>query len=780
VGAIDGEAPRTKSSGCRGEKTVMNTLPANNAAENITVRVSHEEDAAIWIYLLFFLSGIPAILYQIVWQRALFSLYGINIESVTIVVSAFMLGLGLGSLGGGMLSKSKQLPLIALFGIAELGIAAFALASLGIFHFVAEHTRTSPLWITGIISFLLVLVPTILMGATLPLLTEHLVRRSRNVGSSVGALYFVNTLGSGGACVVAVRPLMATFGQAGTVRCAALVNLLVGVSALFYSFRHPRRGGQDENANYSPGSAVPRLLPFRLALMCAAFFGFAALSYELVWYRLLAFALSDTASTFASLLGSYLIGLALGSRFAEGYSERHTVEETTRILPLTILAAAVVSFWVNPISAWALHLTWVVRAPGGALVWFLFLGLICHAAMLFGALFPLIVHVAVSPGGGIGTGVSYLYAANIVGSTIGVLLVGFVLMDRFSLYSIAWLLLFGSILCAGAIASFTAFQSLGYWKFAFPLMCVAAVLIAPMSKPLFATIYDRLLFKTLYPTRRFSDVIENRSGVIGVTPDETLFGGGIYDGQFKVDLLNDTNIIVRPFALSAFHANPAHVLLVGLGSGSWAQVIANNPQVRDLTVVDINPGYLQAIGKHTATSSLLQNPKVTIAIDDGRRWLLRHPEASFDAIVMNTSFYWRNHSSNLLSTDFLRIVRPHLRPHGVFFYNTTFSDDVAATGLSVYPYALRVVNCLALSDSPIVFDRVRWKSILLDYSIDGKRVVNPNDPEEMKKLNDILNIPKASLAMTANSIEEDDEIRQRLKNRSNVIITDDNMGMEWR
>jgi len=738
------------------------------------------EDAPIWIYLLFFVSGIPAILYQIVWQRALFSLYGINIESVTIVISAFMLGLGLGSLGGGVLSKSKRLPPVALFGAAELGIAVFALASLGIFQFVAEHTRTRPLWITGIISFLLVVIPTVLMGATLPLLTEHLVRTSRNVGSSVGALYFVNTLGSGAACILAVRPFMAHLGQVGTVRCAALVNGLVGVSALIYSFRNqPGREAKDDLAADISAAPIGRLLPFRLALLCAAFFGFAALSYEIIWYRLLAFALADTAPTFAILLGSYLMGLALGSRFAERYAERHPVQDAIRILPLTILASAVVSFWINPASAWAMHIRWIVLTQGGILGSFLFLALICYAAMLFGALFPLIAHVAVRPGGGTGTGVSYLYAANIAGSTLGVLLVGFVLMDRFSLYAIAWLLFLGSILCAATVFLAAVSPSTG-WKIAFAIASVSAILIAPMSRSMFSTIYDRLLFKTLYPEKHFADIIENRSGVIGVTPDATLFGGGVYDGQFKVDLLNDANMIVRPYALSAFHSSPAHVLMIGLGSGSWAQVVANNPQVQDLTVVDINPGYLDAIATHPVTASLLHNPKVTIVIDDGRRWLLRRPDASFDAVVMNTSYYWRNHSSNLLSTNFLQVVRQHLGPKGVFFYNTTYSDDVAATGLSVYPYALRIVNCLALSDSPIVFDRERWKSILLTYSIDGKRVIDPDDPRQMKKLEDIVNIRKASPTDAGMSIEENDEIRRRLKDRQNVIITDNNMGVEWR
>jgi len=134
------------------------------------------QDLTIWIYLLFFTSGIPAIIYQIVWQRALFALYGINIQSVTIVVSAFMLGLGLGSLAGGALSQNKRFSPVTLFAAAELGAAIYGLASLKIFHLVAQATLTEPIWITGLLSFALVVVPTTLMGSTLPLLIEHLVR----------------------------------------------------------------------------------------------------------------------------------------------------------------------------------------------------------------------------------------------------------------------------------------------------------------------------------------------------------------------------------------------------------------------------------------------------------------------------------------------------------------------------------------------------------------------------------------------------------------------------
>jgi predicted membrane-bound spermidine synthase len=737
-------------------------------------------DLTIWIYLLFFTSGIPAIIYQIVWQRALFALYGINIESVTIVVSAFMLGLGLGSLGGGALSRSRRLPPVALFAAAELGTAIFGLASLTIFHSVAQYTLARPIWITGIISLVLVVVPTTLMGSTLPLLIEHLVRSSRNVGSSVGALYFVNTLGSGAACIVVIRPLMSYFGQTGAVRCAAVVNALVGVSALIYSFHCERERPEEESVAASElAPSNERLLPFALALLCAAFCGFSALSYEIIWYRLLAFAAADTAPVFVSLLGSYLLGIALGSRFAEGYAERHSGQATIPILAMTLLGSGVVSFWTNPASAWALKIIPPGSSAGGLLASFLFLFFICHATILFGALFPLIAHVAVGPQRA-GTAVSYLYAANIAGSTLGVLLVGFILMDRFSLYRIAWLLLMGSILCAAAVF-WIAPRLPRIWGPALSAVCITAAFFAPASHAVFATIYDRLLFKKFYPLAHFEQVIENRSGTIGVTPDGIVFGGGVYDGRFSTDLLNDTNVIVRPYALGAFDADPSRVLMIGLGSGSWAQVVVNNPQVQELTIVEINPGYLEAIPKHAATASLLHNPKVTIVIDDGRRWLLRHPQETFDAVVMNASFYWRDHLSNLLSTDFLQIVRMHLRPHGVFFYNTTGSDDVVATGLAVFPYALRVYNAVALSDSPLVFDRERWKSVLLNYTIDGKRVVDANNPAQMKRLDGIVNVADGPpLVGEGESIEGNDEMRRRLRDRRSVIVTDDNMGLEWR
>jgi hypothetical protein len=233
------------------------------------------------------------------------------------------------------------------------------------------------------------------------------------------------------------------------------------------------------------------------------------------------------------------------------------------------------------------------------------------------------------------------------------------------------------------------------------------------------------------------------------------------------------------YAVSALHPAPKQVLMIGLASGSWAQIVANHPQVESVDVVEINPGYLELIAQYPAVQSLLKNPKVHIYTDDGRRWLLAHPEAHYDAIVVNTSYYWRDHTSNLLSVEFLQTVRKHLNQGGIFYYNTTTSDDVLATGLSVFPHGVRVMNFLAVSDSPFAIDVDHWMTVLQKYRIDGELVFDPARPRSevvlkaYRALADTLSQPQKQMGM-----EGTESLRARLRRR--YIITDDDMGWEWR
>jgi SAM-dependent methyltransferase len=218
--------------------------------------------------------------------------------------------------------------------------------------------------------------------------------------------------------------------------------------------------------------------------------------------------------------------------------------------------------------------------------------------------------------------------------------------------------------------------------------------------------------------------------------------------------------------------------MIGLSSGSWGQIFVNHPQVQSLDIVEINPGYLELIQRSPVVSSLLSNPKARIYVDDGRRWLIAHPEARYDAIVANTTFHWRDHSATLLSQEFLQLIRKHLNPGGTYYFNTTESPETIATALNVFPYGLRIYNCLVVSDSPIVVSRERWFEHLQHYQINGRLLLDPADPNSNLTLSGYASLAESIRAAPVRiGLETSDSLRVRIGKQR--IITDDNMGLEW-
>lgn len=745
------------------------TLPNQPLAPTADGRMG---EPGLWFYyVLFFLSGFPALLYQIVWQRALFTLFGANIESVTMIVAVFMLGLGLGSVAGGKLSAHSRIRLLAAFGCIELCVGAFGAASLSIFNRVASFTAGSSLAVTGVVAFALLLVPTLLMGSTLPLLSEHFVRRTGNVGESVGILYAVNTFGSGVACLAAAVFIMRLLGESGSVRLAVGFNLFVGTTALLLQTRIPA-GTRRMKAKAT--ALHRRTVPLWIGMLLAGATGFIALGYEIVWYRLYSFTSGGRATTFALLLAVYLFGIAYGSlrvRDACVRSLRDDVPATLAACSEVVLFGAIAAFLLGPaLARWTVHFSLVPLLP------------VFVAACLLGAAFPLVAHAAIDPSQEAGKGVSLLYLSNILGSTAGSFLIGFVILDHWSTRATSLLLLVLGVCVSGVLAAMSGARARKVRLVAAAAVCLAFALAA---HPLYAGLYERLLFKNTYRAgMQFSDLMENRSGVIAVYTDttnlpyrtSTVYGGGAYDGRFNTDLLHDSNGLFRAFAVAGMHPAARQVLMIGLSSGSWAQVAANYPSLEDLTIVEINPGYLPLIRRYPEVASLLRNPKVHITIDDGRRWLVAHPERRFDCIVMNTSFHWRANNTNLLSTEFLRLSRAHLNPGGILYYNTTWSPRVLATGIAAYPYALRVDSFLAVSDSPLVLDKERWRVALSAYRIDGRPVFDLSVPAQQAALDHILHLAD-ELDQPRGDLESRDSLMRRL--RGEKLITDDNMGTEW-
>jgi len=723
-------------------------------------------------YLLFFLSGFPALLYQIVWQRALFTLYGVNIESVTIIVTVFMLGLGMGSLAGGWLSTRPGIRLLLAFGLIEFSVGTFGAASLWIFHRIAASTAGASIAATGFIAFALLLVPTMLMGSTLPLLVEHFVRRTGNVGESVGLLYSVNTLGSSAACFAAALVLMRILGEAGSVRLAVCFNLFVGITAFTLQAKYPAPRLQKQNAASAP---LQQTIPFWIGMLLAGVTGFVALAYEIVWYRLYAFASGGTAPCFAMLLAFYLLGIAYGAFAVRDACRKNLGNDLRRTLAAgasVVMLGTIVAFLLGPVLArWVVHLDYNLSYI-----------LVFIAAALLGSAFPLLAHAAIDPAKGSGKHISFLYMSNILGSTLGSFLVGFVILDFWSTKATSLLLLGLGFTVAAMLAFLSGTKAPKGIFIAGSFACLA---LALGSGPLFSGLYERLLFRPAYRTgMKFSDLVENRSGVIGVYPDSQIYGyptrivysGGVYDGQINTDIMHDSNGLVRAYAICGLHPKLKSVLIIGLATGAWAQILVNDPEVEDATIVEINPGYLPLIRKYPEVESLLRNPKVHLVIDDGRRWLVGHPDRRFDFILMNTSFNWRANMSNLLSTEFMVLMRAHMNPGGIAYYNTTSSGEALATGAAAFPYALRILNFLAVSDSPLVLDKNRWRTALTNYRIDGQPILDLANPLQRARLEDVLHLAD-TLDVPNGQLESRSSLLQRYK--SARLITDDNMGTEW-
>ena len=511
---------------------------------------------------------------------------------------------------------------------------------------------------------------------------------------------------------------------------------------------------------------------FALALVVAAASGFIALSYEILWYRVISFASLGLSGAFGLLLAAYLLGLALGARLAGAFCKDDAAagdRRSLRRLAAFTFVANLVAWLVVPAFGWSTRI-WD---------WPLALGAVTLAAALLGAILPLVCHFGIEPDDRAGANISYVYLANIAGSAAGSLVTGFVFLDVLPLQQV------GVVITALGMMLVVLLLALSGGRAATRGVGVAAIvasgmLVVMMTPQLYDRLWERLLYKTKFDetSSRFAEVIETRSGVITVTKDNVVYGGGVYDGKINTSLVYDNNGIQRAYGIGAMHPAPKRVLMIGLASGSWAKVVSAMPGVEKLTIVEINPGYLTLIGRHKEVASLLDDPKVEITIDDGRRWLLRHAER-FDVIVMNTTYHWRAHATSLLSMDFMEIARVHLLPGGFLFFNTTGSDDVMKTAMTAFPFGLRVYNFAAVSDSPIVFEKERFRRLLEAFRLDGEPVVDTSTEQGSKVMDDLMAYADTiSGPPEAEGLESRENILQRTK--SALVITDDNMIPEWR
>lgn len=712
--------------------------------------------------LLFFISGFAALIYQIVWQRVLFTAFGVNIESITLVVAVFMFGLGMGSLLGGLLSKWFPRHLPHLFLGCEILIGLFGLVSLPLIRMVSAWAIYGSLLEIGAAIYGLLCIPTLFMGATLPVLSTYLHRQYQNIGTTISTLYFVNTLGSAAASFVTANVLFVYMGLHESVIVAALCNFLTGAGVFLFLKLSSTTDITQTDSPTSQLSDLPLATgQFALVLILSAVVGYIALSQEILWFRALSFASGDHPRVFANALGSLLLGVALGAGLSRFLCAK-APSASMAVVGLLLGISAILYPLSLPLCAYVYSTSKVA-------------GLIFSTAMVgvgslfLGAVLPTLCHFAIRTGRAIGLPVSWIYFANIVGSTAGPLLTGFVLLDLFGLQRNVGLLTALTGLSAGAVLLAAPFATKSKTILVAGLGAATIILWASQYF-LYDALLERLQFKEDFSRyTRFKYVEQNRSGIITVQSGETdiIYGGGVYDGRFNIDPVINSNYITRTYMAAALHPHPKKMLVIGLSSGSWVRALSLHDRIEKMTVVEINPAYTRIIKNYPQIAPILNDPKIELIVDDGRRWLNRHADERFDFILMNTSYHWRSMATNLLSDEFLRLMKAHLNPGGVIYYNTTSADDAYFTAAKVFNHVIQYGNFVGAGDNPFAMTPSQKKEALLGFRLNGESIFEKN--AAMKAvLEELANADLVDLAPT-------------LRKRKDLYqITDDNMAPEFK
>ena len=417
--------------------------------------------------------------------------------------------------------------------------------------------------------------------------------------------------------------------------------------------------------------------------------GFLSLSEEILWVRVAGFAYRTLPPAFSFVLMFYLLGIALGASIGKYLCGRlQNLYAAAAVLLGVCALFDVLTPWV--IAGYVSPSDRTLGVPAIA---------IALLAASKSSLFPIVHHLgSLGNGPRMGRSVSRIYFGNIVGSTLGPLVTGFVALDYLTVDQ-----------CFGVAAIMCLLASMAaVLKAAKPKLILVTLIAAAASSAVSSSAIrpgpgslGTLASTGSKPVTHF---VANRHGVVHTvrtTDSDIVYGGNVYDGMTSINVDTNPNHLERVYMAALLMPRPKRVMFVGLSTGAWVRAIQGFPAVERIDVVEINPAYVDLIRSYGQLAPLLQDPRIHIHIDDGRRWLKRNPQTRFDLIVQNTTFYWRANAGNLLSREYFSEVKSHLDPGGIVISNTTGSFDVLATAHAVFGYAYRYSNFVYASDEPL-------------------------------------------------------------------------------
>lgn len=423
-----------------------------------------------------------------------------------------------------------------------------------------------------------------------------------------------------------------------------------------------------------------------LVYIVSFFSGFLSLSLEIIWMRIISFAGMSIPQAFSYTLALFLIGIAIGANIGKKLCKNSKTIKLESI-GYIFLTASIIDIFLITLSFFAAKNSVFIIIAG-------FCVFICAA--IRGIAFPLIHHIGTQQ---IKTGsqISNVYFSNVFGSSIAPLLISFVALDYLNtqqVYILVCILtLTISILCFNQ----------NKIKIIISVFSAISLSLLFVPEKIFYELSKNSYQDNVYPTR----IIENKHGFIQIyqeEKDQIVFGANVYDGKLNTDIFHNSNGIDRAYLLPVLKPEAKDILVIGLSTGSWVKVLSMMPNIEKITVIEINPAYIELIKTDPIVSDILKDKRIEIIFDDGRKWIKRKTDEKFDIILMNTTWYWRAYASNLLSQNFLNILKPHMKPDSILFYNTTQSADAYYTASKVFPYVYKYKFMVLTSMQPIVLE----------------------------------------------------------------------------
>ncbi len=657
------------------------------------------------IFFLFFLSGFSSLIYQVVWLRMLIRVLGCTVYATSVVLGAFMTGLALGSYFFGRYADRSPRPL-RLYAFLEFGIGLSALMFPFVFDLLVPvyrwvYTFTGGQMLSFVragLVFIALIIPTTLMGGTLPVLSSFLAREKSTFGSKIGSLYGINTLGAVLGVFSAGFVFLGYLGEINTILIGVGGTLCVAAIAYYIDWRRvflEPISIEGERAESRKTVVETKISPYstrtrRIIIIAFAFSGFTALGYEVVWTRILQLFLKTSVYAFSTMLSIYLVGIALGSLWGTKF-----VDRIKNPLHLFALLEILIAFFALLGMLLLVPMETVVfKYLSGHYSKLLAAGvLVFPSTICFGILFPIVSRCFTKSNENVGRSIGQIYSINTIGCIFGSLVIGFFLISLWgssaTILALAMLnLLLGIILFLTDLQNYQ--RTLSFVVGIVSIACTISM-VAVMKDPFYQIIKHRI-----------QDELHD-DGIIylhkeNVAATMTVFGSKTnclkkhlwLNGSGMTILSTEAKLMAHlPILLCK---NPKDILIVCFGMGTTLRSAVAHKDLTVEVVELVSDTYNTFEFYHSDGPEILQNTRVNYYVDDGRNFLLMRKKL-YDVITIDPApSLYSDGTVNLYSREFILLCRKHLTPDGVICLwlppgRYTEVRMIMSTFQSVFPHA---------------------------------------------------------------------------------------------